>query len=498
MKLNPKAMDKTPPKECEHKGVSFKYNISWPKSRESMSEPCRALVTPRNPLTGKLISKSQLYGGNSQYPVDLPVYGVDEQDIRDNKLEEAMDRLIVQMKEKKLLPDKHPLNNAPADSMADLGEVAHKFKDIFFGLHKSEWSERTDTDYRHQYDKLVAELRGIPVKNLDQEGYKELQNTICRKALKTSRAITEWKYGEQPPKSAEKRMMILYRLIQDLKETGEVSVPVIPTRYNSKPSRLDMLLIRTDSARSLPVDLLRKECAHQPLAGQAGLMADDGLRISEASGLLCDSIRSIDTSQGTMYYLVINGQISRDRRTEITKTDAGYRFIPVSQELGRSIYHGIEAEGGDQSLNLMNAGRNGDRQTQAKDAVAWRNQMSEEIPQLLRQKEFVQELTDHRPYQFNKKAQDKELSFNLTCHALRRNFCTWCHCEAGLEEDEIFRQMGHAKKGAPRRTYGGLTEGEIRLMCLRKHVSDTLYHEAHPLHYNVGGGSGQPKLRPVG
>lgn len=75
----------------------------------------------------------------------------------------------------------------------------------------------------------------------------------------------------------------------------------------------------------------------------------------------------------------------------------------------------------------------------------------------------------------------------LTCHSLRRNFCTGLYCDAQLDTPEIYRQMGHEYKQQPYRVATGLTPAELRLMCLRKHVSASLYHPANPLRYSVDG-----------
>lgn len=489
MKLNPKAITKCPPGNYKYQGVVFCGRVAYPKNRATKKEPCRMLVTPHDPVTGKLLTKAQLYGGTSDQPVNLVLYGVDEEDICEHKLAAAFDLLISRMKEQGLLPDESFGENDP-EGLADLGEVAANFKDTFFTLHHSEWKQPTRQEYSRQYDVLVSELSGITVKHLDQIVYKELQNTICLNSLKTAYKVTEWHYGKEPPASAAKRMALLYILIQDLKQVEGVEIPVIPTRYNSKPSRQDMLLDRTDSVRSLPTDLLRKACGTPLLAGQAGLLADAGLRISEAGGLLFDSIRAVETSQGTMFYLIINGQIlSTGKRTEITKTDASYRCIPISQELGRELFRNrrtIEAEERvDLSYGLMCIQPNSEKPFQ--DALAWKNKVSEKVSQLLRGKDFVEEITIDRPYIFDKKAQDNEVLYKLTCHSLRRNYCTWCYCDSASEIDEIYRQMGHVNKNGPKRRYGGLTEGELRIMCLRKHVTATLYHPAQPLHYNVDG-----------
>ena len=55
MKTGPKTMAKKPTKDFVHKGVHFRVVFSHPKSRASSGKPCRALITPRDPKTGKLL-----------------------------------------------------------------------------------------------------------------------------------------------------------------------------------------------------------------------------------------------------------------------------------------------------------------------------------------------------------------------------------------------------------------------------------------------------------
>ena len=70
MKTGPKTMAKKPTKDFVHKGVHFRVVFSHPKSRASSGKPCRALITPRDPKTGKLVLKYQLYFGRSEPPVN--------------------------------------------------------------------------------------------------------------------------------------------------------------------------------------------------------------------------------------------------------------------------------------------------------------------------------------------------------------------------------------------------------------------------------------------
>ena len=491
MKKNLKSKAKQPRKDFVYRGLYFRTIFSYPKSCASSGKPCRVLITPRDPKTGKLVLKSQLYDGGSDQPVDYTAYGLNEQDIWEHELEAAANRLIILMGEKGLLPAGHS-DGEDLSETTDLGEVAANFKDVFFALHRSEWKERTKQEYGRQYDVLVSEFTGLPINKLDTEAYRALQNTICYNSLKTARKVTEWTYRDEPPSSAGKRMAILYMLIQDLKQVEALPIPVIPTRYNSKPSRQDLLLSRTDGARSLPVALLRKACHTSPLLGQAGIMADAGLRISEAAGLLFRSVQSVETSQGQMYYIEVNGQLGPSgKRTEITKTDASYRVVPLSSEEGTTLLNHqweLEQTYGDISLRLMSAQvKDGELIDDASNSNSWRNTTEAEISKLFQGPLFFEALKSERVYTFNEIAQNTELKSMLTPHALRRNYCTWLYCKSGLDSPEIYRQMGHADKNRPKRTATGLTPEELRLMCLHKYVSPTLHHPANPLRYSADG-----------
>lgn len=118
-------------------------------------------------------------------------------------------------------------------------------------------------------------------------------------------------------------------------------------------------------------------------------MIDAGLRISEDAGLLFDSLRAIDTSQGTLYYVEITGQLSPSgKRTEITKTDSSYRTVPISYELAQDLVRyrqKLEETHGDLSLRLLcgQGEEDGFNDSPAK-AAAWQERISKLVPQLLR------------------------------------------------------------------------------------------------------------------
>lgn len=374
----------------------------------------------------------------------------------------------------------------------ELAVIARDFEETFFHLHLSDWGATTMKEYRHQFNTLINELGTLRVGDLDDEAYRLLQETICLNALAAARKVDSWSYGKEAPSSARKRMNLLYELIQDLKQVEGLPIPVIPKRYNSKPSHQQELLDIIDSARSLPAELLQKELTSSTLPIQVKILADTGLRISEMMGLLYGSIQAVSSSQGTMYFLTVTGQInSSGKRTEITKTGAAYRVVPLSKELGETLMEQreeMERQYGDLSLHLLcgGAAENG-FSDDSRTVTAINNKIRDLVPELLRRPDFFEALTAKRAYLFDETAQNKQLRSMLTCHALRRNFCTWLYCSSGLDTTDIYHQMGHAIRSQPRRKASGLTPEELRCICLRKHVSSTFYHSANPLRYPAKG-----------
>lgn len=430
-------------KQIEYHGIHFYLNFSYPKGLKASKAPCRALVTPLDPETGKKITKRRLYEKDSDQPVDKPLYGKNPADIEKHSFSAAANEIIFQMKMAGLLQAEDDADR----NTHDLAELAHSFKEMFFALHRKEWSPRTSNEYQRQYDILTDELRGITAETLTPDSYRALQERICRNALQTSRKKSGWKMGEEAPASAQKRLNLLYLLIWDLKMTEGHKIALIPTRYSGKPSRQDLLLSHIDGARSIPFDLLHERCGLALLQKQAGILADTGLRISEYGGLLFCSIGVVDGSQGELYYLRVTGQLQPDfKRTEIPKTDPSYRVVPLSKELGEMLIRHretLERQYGDVSLLLLCGNEAGDNyRTDSEAIVKHMNNITERIPELLRDPRILDALQENRPYRFDAVCQDKYLLSMLTCHALRRNFCTWLYCESGVDTKQSIGKWG--------------------------------------------------------
>ena len=475
-----------PPKEFSYQGVDFHIGYAKPAADKHKSDPCRGRINPLDPMTGKCLTKRQLFGKASDAPVNHIVHGKDPWDVYSKREAEAS-YLISVMVRRGLLSGVVVSDPAAA---SDLAEMARNHKETLFEMHPK-WAKSTVKSYSSQYDFLVNELAGLRAGDLDDAAYKQLQEKICRNAARDATKHNTWEYGEIPPSSARTRLFLLYELIRCLKAEG-VSIPVAPFPYNGKPSRQMLLLNRTDHARMIPDAILRAICADPVIQGQAEILADAGLRIGECTGLLFDSLRWLDTSQGRMYYLDISGQVDDEgKRTELPKTKDSYRVVPLSRELGESLAryrHKLETKYGDLSLRLM-CGKPYDDEfddSPAK-AAAWEAQVRARISTLLRKSSAFQAIAANRVYLFDKQAQDAELYSQLFAHSCRRHSCTELYCFSGLNSSEIHRRMGHAYKSLAPQKATGLTPTELRLMCLEKHVSHTLYHPANPLRYDAGG-----------
>lgn len=475
-----------PPAAFSHQGVDFRKCYTYPAADKHKGMPCRGRINPLDPMTGKCLTKRQLFGKASDAPVNHIVHGKDPWDIYAKQETEAS-YLISVMVQRGLLSG---VAVSVPDEDADLAELARNYKQTLFDIHPR-WMKSTVQKYSSQYDIMVDELAGLRAGDLNDTAYKQLQEKICRNAARDATKHNTWSYGEVPPSSARTRLFLLYELIRCLKAEG-VSIPVAPFPYNGKPSRQMLLLNRTDHARMIPDAILRAICADPVIQGQAEILADAGLRIAECTGLLFDSLRWLDTSQGRMYYLDISGQVGDDgKRTELPKTKDSYRVVPLSRELGEALVryrHKLETKYGDLAMRLMcgQSDENGFDDSPAK-AAAWEAQVRAQISTLLREPSAFQAIAADRVYLFDKQAQDAELYSQLVAHSWRRSHCTRLYCSSGQNSPKIHRRMGHAYKSLSPQKATGLNPTELCRMCLEKHVSPTLYHRANPLRYDAGG-----------
>lgn len=477
-------------KIIEYSGVKFRVSFCYPKNLKDTKYPCRALVTPLDENERK-ITKRQLYGKDSDEPVNRFVSGLNPEDIEKNRIPDVINKLLGLMQQRGLYT---PSDCGKLSQETDLAVIAKSVKEAFFNKYSSKykWAQSTCYKYRQQYDYMTEALQGIDYRTLTPDTEILIQENICRAALLDTKKDNEWVPGLTPPASAKTRLYLLYRLLELLRNTEDYDIALTPSRYQGKTSRKKLLLARTDHARNLPSDLLSKLCDTDVLDGQIGILADTGLRINEYGGLLFCSVGYVDGSQGRMYFVRVSGQLSRQNtRTEYPKTDPSYRLIPISQELGERLMaerENLELRYGDISLLLRIGQPEEFMYSNAPATVASHmHQLSEQIPQLLRQPEFLEAMRRNRPCTFDKASQDEYLFGMLTPHALRRFFCTWLYTMSGVDTNEIYFFMGHLNKNVRQRSGPcGPTPAEIYRLCLLKHVSPTLFHAAHSLKYNLG------------
>ena len=70
-----------PPKEFSYQGVDFHIGYAKPAADKHKSDPCRGRINPLDPMTGKCLTKRQLYGKDSDSPVNHIVHGKDPWDV---------------------------------------------------------------------------------------------------------------------------------------------------------------------------------------------------------------------------------------------------------------------------------------------------------------------------------------------------------------------------------------------------------------------------------
>lgn len=474
--------------DFEHNGVYFKANLSYPSSYKASDTPCRIRITPRDPKTGKAITKRQLRGSDSDKPAETAIFGRDIEDIRKNLFPRIADGIIAQMHLAGFF-DSGQASTAPA---VDLGELARTYRDAFFAFSQRErnWAPLTVKDYGYQFDKLIPHLDGINALTINDEIYTAVFKSICDAARKATKVKQDDPYQEVPS-AAQKRYGLLKQLISYLIEEDDIQIDCLPPDLDGKTSHLSSIMSQVDGVRSLPPDELLALCKNSPLADVISILTDTGLRIGEFTGLLFCSLGYLDGSQGRMYYLRVSGQLLPDgKRTEMPKTLPSYRIIPLCPEVGEAMYQRamtLSAIHGDLSLQLLCGQSEGDAfLTDPATMRIYRDHLSNAITDLLRNEGMLQSLYAARQYVFNIKQQNEHVYRRLTGHSERRNFCTFLYCHSGFDAPEIPKLMGHADKTRkqPSTSYGA-TPSEMYRMCLRRYVSQSLLHSAQPLRYQA-------------
>ncbi len=472
--------------------ILFHIRFSNPQNYKKSNTPVRALITPID-LQGNEISKRQLYGTDSNRPVEKPVRGKSKSDIIRNIFPDAAQELITAMREKHLLQEFE--SEQSVSSNPDLATIGRDFEETFFARHtnRDHWSKGTVYAYKSKYKEVLQSLNGVFPEQLTDDLYKRTQEILARNSFKEKdrEKAQLWKYGDAVPDKAQTQMHLLHLLIEDLQCMSEYRIPARAISYNGKHSQREQLFHKLSEARSFLPKEIYNLSQLSGLPPQAQLLIDCGERISENGGLLWHSFHTIDTSQGTLYYIDITGQLENDRkRKEYPKTEAGYRPIPVSQELGQVLMQNyLSCKETNQAADLCLMCVRPESQTKAdqeKDSMAYMELIKKIIPAFLRSPEILQTQKVRRVYRFDEKAQNEKLHDNLTCHALRRHFNTWEHCSSGMNMPEIYSQMGHTPENSPQKSKRSRkTPDELRKMCLQKYVSGTDVYPAHPLHYRT-------------
>lgn len=444
----------------------------------------RALLTPLDPRNGQPITKRQLYGVDSDRPVEATLYGSTRDNIYDNQVPGRAADLISDMYSAGIIKE--------AAEYHDMYALAVQYEhDIMtYYQHVRRWRDSTARGYRQQYRLMLPLLRGIQAENFDQAAYQ----AICDKILQT--AATTRRYAPIDTKdvasSGQTRVFLLGLLMVYLQGIEGIDIPATPQAQLAKDSNRKRLLLQLDMAREYPADIIAAFCRSLSADSPAdhliiGILMDTGLRIAEALGLLFGSIQQITGAQGAQYYLMVTGQIDgAGKRTNLVKKKASYRYVPLSLELGKLLWQRRTALARfdtriDKRLFLSQVVEG--KVVDDPDVV---QQMQRRVADALRtylvDTHAFDRLVELRPYTFDRSLQDQQLKGNMSHHSLRRNFCTDLYANGGWLQYQIDRQMGH-DNGIPAR---GLTQQELYDLCLRKQVVTTPFHDQQPLNVTPG------------
>ena len=461
-------------------------------------KPQEVKIIPIMPQSGKRLTKRQMSGKNTDQSYKVKLIGKDELDIKKNIFPEKATQLIQEMMEKELLPN----NNRSNDFFDDLFALAKHYKEDFFEICSKDfqWSTATCFKYKDQFDHTLPDLKGCHLSDMTAADYALLQHQICRSASTTARKSQSWQPGDPAPSSAKARLRLLYLFLWHLKSSGICDFDFIPTLYNGKPSRRDLLLPRTSPVRSFPPKLIQMLLNVLGDDLQAKLLLECGLRIREAAGLLWCNLTVHETSQGPAYVLQITGQLDNNGHyVEYGKSKAAYRSLAVSEQLGEKLMarrKKLEEQiGQDLSLYYMcGYVENGSYISTAAFRKKYVRELERKISDFLRSDENICYFNSQVKYiipndpHAEKITQLRCLYDSLTPHSLRRNMVTSCYTSSGLPSLESYLQIGHTPKNLPiLPVLGGKTESEKVQMCLNRFVSSTPFHGQQALHYDLAG-----------
>ena len=111
-------------KIIEYSGVKFRVSFCYPKNIKDTKYPCRALVTPLDENERK-ITKRQLYGKDSDEPVNRFVSGLNPEDIEKNRIPDVINKLLGLMQQRGLYT---PSDCGKLSQETDLAVIAKSVK----------------------------------------------------------------------------------------------------------------------------------------------------------------------------------------------------------------------------------------------------------------------------------------------------------------------------------------------------------------------------------
>ncbi len=452
------------------------------------SANCDIAITPLHPDTNKKITKRELFGKNSNQAAIFHIYAKNET--------EALELFFPKLVTETIIPAMIAAGILTMPDSPDLRALFALHKDTIMEYCRSQskrpWQESTVFGYYRQYDLMLNDLADIYPEDLTTELYCYVQGRICQAAAKSSHDKEAWvQYGDEAPKSAQKRLNFFYHGLMYLSLQNLIELPIVPFKYNGVPSRENELKQLLGKPRSYPFAIQKEFLNAFNEDALIGLIAACGMRISEAAGLLGCSISSIDTSQGTMYYLSIFGQLdSRGKYKEYGKSSAAYRCIPSPYELAQTIANQLDTVRKNACTNidtrfLSVLFNETDIENDSKLALAAKESAETSISVFLRHPEIQEQLYQQLPFLYDESVQRESLKAGSTIHSLRHSYCTWLHCFSGIDYDQIFYQMGHSQgqQAVPRPR--GKSYEELQKMCLQEFVSNSMFHTQNPLHYRV-------------
>lgn len=467
-------------KMYELNGQKYIINYDRPKSRRSSTEPIRARINIMGVSGKKVLTKGEVYGDCRCTRLDHVVYGKSEADIYKNKVPETATKLYAQLIDVGYI--RQNTSSDFGDESGDLAVFLESHKEEFFEINYLDVRPETRKAYKAQYDLMIPDCRGFMMESATDSDYKDLINRICSSSAQQSRSEKkDWHPGQEASASGKKRLTILFTALRYFISCG-YSIPEPPEGYVGRPSREEEIMDLVDNARSFPSSVMKVWARSFKgtlllLSLLFFLQADVEIRISELLALTWGNLIEIATTQGTLYALQITGQLTpAGVRSEILKTAAAYRTIPISAPLGKALIEQkikLSKQFGniDNTMILAVPTEDGTALVSTPEVMnKQRRTYLELCSAFFDQSGLLDALKKKRAYVFDVDRQDRHLESMLTDHALRQNRITALYTRGGITMEEICHESGHAKKN-DRPT--GASADEIKLNCLKKFAAGT-------------------------